>query len=1002
MTATSLLRTPGLYFEAHAPDPRDVLPRLDIAAFVGFAASGPLDVPVPIEDAARFEEVFGRDLKLGIAGQELRTQLAPAVRAFFRNGGRRCWVVRVARTPIANEFVLPGMIRVNRLASHSAWSPAIARARSEGSWSDAIGVNTTLSVAPLPRGSVEIRPRQIFSLALQTGRTTVHAGELLRIDVKDSALTAFVAVAADPVPDAGGRIELRWHDAVWLEEANAEPWRFAPAEIVRAWHVVASGVRHELHIVDAVRDEGALRAVVVSAGATLLREGSWIELDVATTASPAERVLWLLQVEHTRPAGAIGSPRAEGTGLEIEARRAWRFVDPPSSLAPDAIQVNALTFALWTRDETGRSARLDDLGFSKGHARYWGGLPTDTELFSLQQLALAEERALARDVSHPRFPLAGPAPPRSDELAVMYLPVGIPAALAIELEQRALPRREPRAVRDGCARIDAGLFLDPALAATSADDLIEHAFRVLYADAGRSGRRLSGLHSLTYLDEISLVAAPDALLGGLFDVRSIPPPPAITLTAAGDHVVSLEWPSVPEAVAYTLQQSETADFQAPSSERLVPGESSVLVTDDPIGRSRRQVDRPRGACASTHWYRVRVEALSGGGPWSNTVGVRAVSATFASCVQVGEEAPALAVTPTPGQITFTWTNTGAAHYRLECATEPTFATAQVLVDGASTSFSMVTPAVATYVRVRAQTTPPGAWSNSVRIDSDPDTALRLPAADAQVQIARNTARDVNAALLRFCAARGDVFAILGAPAAVTADDVIAHKSDIVAASLAREDRRTPSFGALYHPWLVVTEPSDAVTRPVAPSGTICGLIAARTLAHGAWFAPANQRLAGVVSTLRAVDRPSWAALNASNVNAVTLQPHGFVTLSAHTLTPDDDVREISVRRLLMLLRRLAQREGSVLVFEPNGPDLRRAVRRQFERVLGDLFMRGALAGRTRSDAFQVVVDDTNNPPQSVDIGRLVVELRVAPSKPLEFLTVRFVLRGGGSTSVEGA
>jgi phage tail sheath protein FI len=135
---------------------------------------------------------------------------------------------------------------------------------------------------------------------------------------------------------------------------------------------------------------------------------------------------------------------------------------------------------------------------------------------------------------------------------------------------------------------------------------------------------------------------------------------------------------------------------------------------------------------------------------------------------------------------------------------------------------------------------------------------------------------------------------------------------------------------------------------------------------------------------------------------VLLEPHGFVTLGAQTLTPDTDLREISVRRLLILLRRLALREGPSLVFEPNGPDLTRAVRRQFERVLGDLFMRGALAGRRQGEAFQVVVDATNNPPQSVDLGRLIVELRVAPSRPLAFLIVRFMLRAGGTATVESA
>jgi phage tail sheath protein FI len=48
-----------------------------------------------------------------------------------------------------------------------------------------------------------------------------------------------------------------------------------------------------------------------------------------------------------------------------------------------------------------------------------------------------------------------------------------------------------------------------------------------------------------------------------------------------------------------------------------------------------------------------------------------------------------------------------------------------------------------------------------------------------------------------------------------------------------------------------------------------------------------------------------------------------------------------------------------------------------------------------------VVGDPPNSRQSLDAGRLIVELKVAPSMPLEFLTVRLV-RSGERLSVEAA
>ena len=94
VTAT---RLPGIQFEVVAPPASETLVRMDIAAFVGFAASGPLHLPVMVEDIAHFEEIFGEDLVLAGSADSndpVYAYMPSTVRAFFRNGGRRCWVIR--------------------------------------------------------------------------------------------------------------------------------------------------------------------------------------------------------------------------------------------------------------------------------------------------------------------------------------------------------------------------------------------------------------------------------------------------------------------------------------------------------------------------------------------------------------------------------------------------------------------------------------------------------------------------------------------------------------------------------------------------------------------------------------------------------------------------------------------------------------------------------------------------------------------------------------------
>ena len=131
--ATALARRlPGITVAAPPDQAAELLPRMDVAGFVGFAATGPVDVPVAVTDPAGFAEVFGAPVELfsdAVTGRPVRGYLADAVAAFFAMGGRRCWVVRVAARPRGNVFPVPGLACVGP----GGLTPAFARARSEGS-----------------------------------------------------------------------------------------------------------------------------------------------------------------------------------------------------------------------------------------------------------------------------------------------------------------------------------------------------------------------------------------------------------------------------------------------------------------------------------------------------------------------------------------------------------------------------------------------------------------------------------------------------------------------------------------------------------------------------------------------------------------------------------------------------------------------------------------------------------------------------------------------------
>ena len=284
------------------------------------------------------------------------------------------------------------------------------------------------------------------------------------------------------------------------------------------------------------------------------------------------------------------------------------------------------------------------------------------------------------------------------------------------------------------------------------------------------------------------------------------------------------------------------------------------------------------------------------------------------------------------------------------------------------------------------------WSAGiiVRVRSGAESFIALEPFDDRTLLA------VQRALVRMCAAKADRVALLSLPQHYTDAIAIAH----VAALLSAVEATAPSYAAIWHPWMIGRDIDAGELRTTPPDGATAGVMAARSLSRGAWVAPANETLARVVALDPQIPSDARQALQDAAINLIRQEPHGFVCLNADTLSDDDEVRPLNVRRLLILLRRAALRAGNRFTFEPNGERLRRALKRGFEVMLEDMFTRGAFAGRRTSDAFRVSTDASLNPPASVDAGRFLAEIRVAPSRPLSFLTVRLLQRGDTTVAQE--
>jgi phage tail sheath protein FI len=87
------------------------------------------------------------------------------------------------------------------------------------------------------------------------------------------------------------------------------------------------------------------------------------------------------------------------------------------------------------------------------------------------------------------------------------------------------------------------------------------------------------------------------------------------------------------------------------------------------------------------------------------------------------------------------------------------------------------------------------------------------------------------------------------------------------------------------------------------------------------------------------------------------------------------------------------------VFESNHERFREGVAVMLRRLLRGLFERGAFAGATPERSYRVVTDAGVNPRQSVDQGRFVALIQVAPSQPAELITVTLTRSDEGALQV---
>ena len=182
-----------------------------------------------------------------------------------------------------------------------------------------------------------------------------------------------------------------------------------------------------------------------------------------------------------------------------------------------------------------------------------------------------------------------------------------------------------------------------------------------------------------------------------------------------------------------------------------------------------------------------------------------------------------------------------------------------------------------------------------------------------------------------------------------------------------------------------------------PSAAIAGVYTRVDNERGYWKAPANVSVMNVAKAAVTVARSEQDLLNINtetgkSVNAILNQPGaGAVVMGARTLDGNDkEWKYINVRRFFNVVEESIKKSTSWVVFEPNTAPTWTKVQAMIENYLYEKWRDGALAGAKPEQAYEVLVG-LGKTMTANDIleGRLIVEIKMAVSRPAEFIILRF-------------
>lgn len=298
---------------------------------------------------------------------------------------------------------------------------------------------------------------------------------------------------------------------------------------------------------------------------------------------------------------------------------------------------------------------------------------------------------------------------------------------------------------------------------------------------------------------------------------------------------------------------------------------------------------------------------------------------------------------------------------------------------------IATPSTTTLTRVAGNDGTPPATNNYRTALSRFDTlAIQLLATPELMPDGVLAA--VTRAAIDYCASKGDCLFVGHTPASRDVAGAKAFGQDFRAAKV---------YGALYWPWITVTDPigvGSNPTRVIPPTGHTLGVYARIDQTRGVWKAPAGNEavVRGALAVERTItDTDHTDLVKNGSINGIRLiRGAGIVIDASRTLSTDTRWLYVNVRLLFNFVK-ASLRDGLRWVKqEPNRETLWNKIK--FNAVtpfLLRLYQAGAFGPGTPDEVFTVICGPENNPPDEIALGNLRVEVYFYASRPAETIVI---------------